>query len=162
MPSLVPRAASPHGDNLVAAVNDIWAHPLGTCDVLELCVILIIRGSFAIRRGLCRWLAFAAFSCWLEWNFGTRYCFFAPTRKQNAFLVRGRCRCYEKDTGLRRLLRTLLYLLAVAFWNQWAYRQCCTNSCNVLNYKLLYGFKPVSQYAHSHKKQGDEHIYILL
>ena len=31
-----------------------------------------------------------------------------------------------------------------------------------MNYKLLYGFKPVSQYAHSHKKNGDEHIYILL
>ena len=31
-----------------------------------------------------------------------------------------------------------------------------------MNYKLLYGFKPVSKYAHSHKKQGDEHIYILL
>ena len=29
-----------------------------------------------------------------------------------------------------------------------------------MNYKLLYGFKPVSKYAHSHKKKGDEHIYI--
>ena len=51
---LVPRAASPHGGNLVAAVNDIWVQPLDTCDVLELCVILIIRGSLAIRLGLCR------------------------------------------------------------------------------------------------------------
>ena len=31
-----------------------------------------------------------------------------------------------------------------------------------MNYKLLYRFKLVFQYAHSHKKQGDEHIYILL
>ncbi len=32
-----------------------------------------------------------------------------------------------------------------------------------MNYKLLYRFKPVSKYAHPHKKkQGDEHIYILL
>ena len=31
--------------------------PLDTCDVLELCVILIIRGSLAIRLGLCRWPA---------------------------------------------------------------------------------------------------------
>ena len=31
-----------------------------------------------------------------------------------------------------------------------------------MNYKLLYGFNLVFQYAHSHKKQGDEHIYILL
>ena len=31
-----------------------------------------------------------------------------------------------------------------------------------MNYKLLYRFKPASKYAHSHKKQGDEHIYILL
>ena len=51
---LVPRAASPHGGNLVAAVNDIWVQPLDTCDVLELCVILIIRGSLAIRRGQYR------------------------------------------------------------------------------------------------------------
>ena len=28
--------------------------PLDTCDVLELCVILIIRGSLAIRRGQYR------------------------------------------------------------------------------------------------------------
>ena len=50
---LVPRAASPHGCNLVA-VNDIWVQPLDTCDVLELCVSLIIRGRLAIRLGLCR------------------------------------------------------------------------------------------------------------
>ena len=31
-----------------------------------------------------------------------------------------------------------------------------------MNYNLLYRFKLVFQYAHSHKKQGDEHIYILL
>ena len=49
---LVPRAASPHGGNLVA-VNDIWVHPLDTCDVLELCVSLIIRGSLTICSGLC-------------------------------------------------------------------------------------------------------------
>ena len=104
--------------------------------------------------GLCRWLAFAAFLCWLKWNFCTRDWFFAPTRQQNVFLVRERCRCYEKDTGLRRLLRILLYLLAVVFPNQWAYRQSCKRTCNLLNYKLLYGFKPVSQYAHSHKKTG--------
>ena len=50
---LVPRAASPHGGNLVAAVNDIWVQPLDTCDVLELCVSLIIRGRLTIRRGQC-------------------------------------------------------------------------------------------------------------
>ena len=50
---LVPRAASPHGGNLVAAVIDIWAHLLDTCDVLELCVSLIIRGRLTIRSGLC-------------------------------------------------------------------------------------------------------------
>ena len=48
------RQASPHGGNLVAAINDIWVQPLDTCDVLELCVCPIIRGSLAIRRGLCR------------------------------------------------------------------------------------------------------------
>ncbi len=106
------------------------------------------------RAGSCRWLAFAAFLCWLKWNFCTREWFFAPTRKQNAFLVRERCRCYEKDTGLRRLLRILLYLLAVVFSNQWAYRQSCKKNCNLLNYKLLYEFKPVSKCAHFHKKIG--------
>ena len=104
------------------------------------------------RAGSCRWLAFAAFLCWLKWNFCTREWFFAPTRKQNAFLVRERCRCYEKDTGLRRLLRILLYLLAVVFSNQWAYRQSCKKNCNLLNYKLLYEFKSVSRCAHFHKK----------
>ena len=95
-----------------------------------------------------------AFLCWLKWNFCTREWFFAPTRKQKAFQVRERCRCYEKFTALRRLLRILLYLLAVVFSNNWAYRQYRKSSCNLLKYKLLYRFKPVFQYAHSHKKTG--------
>ena len=43
---------------------------------------------------------------------------------------------------------------------QWFYRtnehvaNMVKNACNLLNCKLLYGFKPVSQYAHSHKKTG--------
>ena len=45
-------------------------------------------------------------------------------------------------------------VLAMVLSNQWAYRQCCENSCNLLNCKLLYGFKPVYQYAHTHKKTG--------
>ena len=56
--------------------------------------------------------------------------------------------------GLRRLLRILLYLFAVVFSNQWACRQSHKSTCNSLNYKSLYGFKPASKYAHSHKKTG--------
>ena len=64
--------------------------------------------------------------------------------------------------GLRRLLRILLYQLAVVFPNQWAYRQSCETP---VTYWIIIYYIDLSLFFNMLtpiKKQGDEHIYILL
>ena len=77
------------------------------------------RGGIKIS-GLCRWLAFAAFLVLIEMKFRCARMIF---------------RSYAQIKSISGKV------LAMVLSNQWAYRQYCESSCNLLMYKLLYGFK---------------------
>ena len=86
-------------------------------------------------------LAFTAFLCWLKWNFGTREWFFAPARKQKAFQVRCLQWFYRTNEHIANTVKAL-----VTYWGI-SYYMDLNLFLNMLT--------PI-------KKQGNEHIYILL